>query len=160
MSIICHECHSSIVSEICKEYHPLYSISILKRSKNELLISNQHQLVYFREYRGIVDGIKTLDEIEKYEEDTKTTHPTLFVVSDETKKVLEEKGIFVSLVAPDVSRLVATNNGGNNFEKYILPEYGFISYELAKRALPNCFKDLTSRLDDMEWLEFEGIKTT
>lgn len=45
MATKCHECGITTVSELAKEYNPSYGISILKRSKNRLLVSNQRHII-------------------------------------------------------------------------------------------------------------------
>lgn len=160
MSTICHECGITTVNESSREYNPSYGISILKRTKDILLISPQHHIVCTREYKQIIDGIRTLDEIEQYERrhPTNKDHPTLFVVTDKTRDVLEKRRIYVGLVAPEFDRFVSIGGESPKSERYSLPEYGFISPNLAKNALPNCFRDLTSRLDSIEWVDFEELE--
>jgi len=72
--------------------------------------------------------------------------------------VLESKGIYVNLVAPEVSRFVSTGGELPDIEEYRLPGYGFILPKFAESALPNCFRDLSSKLVSTEWKDFKGLK--
>lgn len=164
MSATCHECSGTIASDLLKEYAPAYGVSIMRRERGQdLLISDMHQIICHGDYSKIVEGVRTLDEIEDYESHMDGRYRDhLFVITNETQNVLQIRGVIVDLVVPTVGRFgLARDDLSSQWEEFRLPTYGVISPELAERSLPNCYRDLSRLLEsnsEEDWIDFAELQ--
>lgn len=130
MSIICRETGITLLDDYNRIYRAIYRVSAIKREKDDghLLISNQQPTIGEDIYRRIVANLKeSIDDM---------TEEVFFAVDDRegyNGEWYNRIGISTDLFEPK--------------------GYQFLLYSDAKKFLPNCFRDLTYRLKDMEWLD-------
>ena len=125
MSIVCHETGATLLNDYNRIYNATYKVSAVKRENGRLFISDQEHTIGEDRYRCIIANLR--NNVEDIPEDL------FFAVND--KEGYDGAGISPDLFKPK--------------------GYQFLQHSDAKQFLPNCFRDLTSRLDSMEWLDFE-----
>lgn len=124
MSTVCHETSETLLNDGLQIYKATYRVSAVKRGdEGKLLISNQEHTIGKNTYIRLIGSL--------VENPGDISDEVFFTVND-------REGYDGAGISPDVFKPKG---------------YQFIPYQRGEQYLPNCFRDLTSRLDDMEWLD-------
>lgn len=130
MSLKCHETSITLLNDGLRIYKATYTISAVKRGdEGRLLVSNQGHTIGKNAYLRLVGSL--------VENAVDISDEVFFTVDD--REGCDGAGISTDLFKPK--------------------GYQFIPYQRGEQFLPNCFRDLTSRLEEIDWLDMEEAKS-
>ena len=129
MSILCHETGVTLLNDYDHVYRATYKVSALKKWDNKLFISNQEHTIGEDRYRWIIANLKGSAKD----------------ISDEVFFAVDDRdGYDGAGISPDLFKPKG---------------YQFLQYNDAKKFLPNCFRDLTSLLENAKWPDFKELQS-